>query len=103
MVAYIEPESWFLFNAIHVKHDWFSLPVSEWHPHTDSHFVTAQEFVSSVEIVNGAAERLVKLNTDFDAFKTDDKEQRASLLQAVEDHETDMPISLKQPFYPDLI
>lgn len=84
MVDLIGPESWFLFDAIHVEHDWLSLPVSEWH--TDPDFVTAQEFVNTVEVVNDAAERMVKLNTDYAAFITDDKKQRASLLQAVEDH-----------------
>ena len=48
-------------------------------------------FVNSVKVLNDAAERGVKLNTDYAAILTDDPQQRESILQAVEDHRKRFP------------
>jgi len=45
-----------------------------------------QFFVNSVKVINDAAEREIKLISDYTALLSDDPVQRASLLQAVEDH-----------------
>jgi len=45
-----------------------------------------QFFVNSVKVINDAAERGVKLNSDYTTLLTDNLVQRASLLQAVEVH-----------------
>jgi len=48
-------------------------------------------FVNSVKVINHAAERGIKLNSDYTTLLTDDPVQRASLLQAVEDHRHKFP------------
>jgi len=44
-----------------------------------------------VTVINDAVERGIKLNSDHTALLTDDPMQRASLLQAVEDHRHKFP------------
>ena len=43
-----------------------------------------RKFVANIEVANDAAERGVKLHSDYAAILTKNKEQRASLLQAIE-------------------
>ena len=50
-----------------------------------------KSFVNSVKVVNDAAERGVKLNTDYAAILTDDPQQRERILQADEDHRKRFP------------
>ena len=45
--------------------------------------------------MNDAAERGVKLNTDYAKISTDDEKQRAAILQAVERHRKEYPGFLK--------
>ena len=46
----------------------------------------AKKFVSHLKVVNDAAERGIKLITDFTAILTDSPLQPAGLLQAAEQH-----------------
>ena len=50
-----------------------------------------KSFVNSVKVVNDAAEREVKLNTEYAVILTDDPQQRERILQAVEDHRKRFP------------
>ena len=43
-------------------------------------------FVHTVKVVNNAAERGIKINTDYAAILTDDERQKLTLIQAVEKH-----------------
>ena len=45
-----------------------------------------RKFVANIEVVNDAAERGVKLHSDYAVILTENEEQRASLLHAVEKH-----------------
>ena len=54
----IGPESWFLFTALNISHDWLSLPCREWE--TSGDFCYARDFMRTVKVVNDAAERGVK-------------------------------------------
>jgi len=56
-----------------------------------------QIFVSSVKVINDAAETGIKLNPDYAALLTDDPMQRASFLQAVEDHRHKFTDFFKHP------
>ena len=69
-------------------------PVSQW-PH-DSRFVEAEKFVRTVKVVNDSAERGVKLISDFATIITNDPEQRAWLLQGVENHRKQYPCFAKK-------
>jgi len=59
-------------------------------------YCTAEHFVSTVKTVNDAAERGVKLMSDFANHITTDSVQRAALLQAVEHHRKMYPDSTKK-------
>ena len=65
------------------------MPVAEWP--SDPAFVVAEKFVRSVKVVNDAAERGVKLVSDFATVITTDPVQRAWLLQGVEEHRKQFP------------
>ena len=54
----IGPESWLLFTALNISHDWLSLPCREWETLGD--FCYARDFGRTVKVVNNAAERSVK-------------------------------------------
>ena len=84
LVDLIGPESHTLFHALHIAPHWLAKPVSEWP--LDSEFTVAETFVRTVKVVNDAAERGVKLISDFASIITCDPEQRAALLQGVEKH-----------------
>jgi hypothetical protein len=90
----IGAESHTLFGALNISNNWLKLPVEQWH--TDADFCTAETFVRSVKVVNDAAERGVKLMTDFATCITRDPDQRAALLQAVERHRQLYPDSQKK-------
>ena len=64
--------------------DWLAKPVSQWSG--DPAFVVAEQFVRTVKVVNDSAERGVKLISDFATIITTDPDQRAWLLQGVEQH-----------------
>lgn len=85
----VGPESWFIFEALGIGCEWLRLPVTEWDSNPD--FMEAAAFVKSVKVVNDAAERGIKLNSDYAAYITDKEQQRASLLQAVEEHRQMFP------------
>ena len=85
----IGPNSWFIFEALCIGSEWLALPVTEWQSRDE--FMQASAFARTVKVVNDAAERMIKLNTDFAAYITDSEEQRASLLQVVEHHRRQYP------------
>ena len=45
----------------------------------------------TVKVVNDAAKRGIKLNTDYDTIITEDERRNSSLIQAVEEHRQDYP------------
>ena len=84
LVDLIGPDSHILFLSLGVSMHWLEKPVTEWNSHPD--FNTAEAFVRTVKVVNDAAERGVKLISDFSNLINMNPEQRAALLQAVEKH-----------------
>ena len=85
----IGPESHSLFKILNVSSDWLVQPVNQW-PFNPA-FLVAEKFVRTVKVVNDAAERGVKLISDFASIITTDPEQRAWLLQGVEQHRKQFP------------
>ena len=80
----IPPESWLLFQLLNVKYGWLGSPSLTWHAFES--YNTAQDFVCSVKVANDAAEKDVKLHSDYAAILIDNGKQRESLLQAVKQH-----------------
>ena len=58
--------------------------MSKWREHQA--FNDIHCFVHIVKVVNNAAERGVKINTDYATILTDDERQKLTLIQAVEKH-----------------
>lgn len=85
----IGPESHTLFQSLNIGTGWLAKPVEDWS--SEAEFQTAEKFVRSVKVVNDAAERGVKLISDFSTIITTDPEQRQALLQAVENHRKKFP------------
>ena len=81
LVDLIGPESHTLFRALNINNNWLNLPIDKWNSDTD--FCTTEFFVCSVNVVNDAAERGIKLMTDFATCITKDPVQRAALLSAI--------------------
>ena len=63
--------------------------MSKWPEHPTYNKICC--FVRTVKVVNDAAERGIKLNTDYTTILTDDEQQKLSLIQAVEKHRQDYP------------
>lgn len=80
----IGPESHTLFRLLDISNDWLAKPANQWS--CDPTYLSAEKFVRTVKVVNDAAERGVKLISDFATVITTDPEQRAWLLQGVEKH-----------------
>ena len=85
----VGPQSWFLFDVFGCDGSWLKQPVRLW-PQSDT-YKQMSSFVNTVKVVNDAAERGVKFNLDYATIITDNDEQKASLIQAVEQHRRDYP------------
>ena len=72
-----------------MDNDWLSESVTTWN--MSSSFQEMESFVKPVKVVNDAAEREIKLHSDYVAVLTDNPCQRASILQAVEEHKQKFP------------
>ena len=64
-----------LFEALNVNTDWLSKPVHMWP--SDPDFLQAEQFVRSVNVVNGAVEGGVKLISDFPTIISTGAQQRS--------------------------
>jgi len=69
--------------------------VTQWN--ASKSYQEIKSFVNLVKVINDAAERGIKLNSDCTALLTDDPVQRANLLQPVEDHKHKFPDFSKLP------
>jgi len=83
------PNSWFLIKSLGADHSWIQKEPNVWESYES--YQALKNYVHTVKVVNDAAERGVKLNTDYATILTDNDEQRNSLLQAVEKHRHDLP------------
>ena len=84
----LEPESCFMrtssltTRALNLSYDWLSKSLSLW-PNFEL-FQKAKDFINTTKVVIDAAERKVKLHTDYLAILTDNSEESARILRAVE-------------------
>ena len=81
---FIGPETWFIFECLRMDKGWLYDKPEQWT--ANESFKKGQKFVGNIKVVNDAAERSVKLYSDYAAILTENEEQRASLLQVVEKH-----------------
>jgi len=85
----VGPQSWHIFAALGNDFHWLEKPPNEWQ--RNEAFQQTKAFVRTVKVINDAAERGVKLNTDYAQIITDSEEQKKSLIQAVESHRRNYP------------
>ena len=84
LIDFIGPETWFIFDALNLDKNWLYDSPGSWS--CNESFKKGRKFVANIKVVNDAAERGVKLHSDYAAILTENEEQRASLLQVVEKH-----------------
>ena len=86
---FVKPSSWEFFDILKVKADWLNQPVTEWEDSED--YRKARHFVMTVKVVNDAAERGIKLASDYAQSLTKDSEIRQKIFQTVESHRREKP------------
>ena len=86
---FVKPSSWEFFDILKVKADWLTQPVTEWEESED--YRKARHFVKTVKVVNDAAERGIKLASDYAQSLTKDSEIRQKIFQTVESHRREKP------------
>ena len=62
--------SWEFFDILKVKADWLTWPLNEWEESED--YRKVRKFVMTVKVVNDAAERGIKLASDYAQSLTKD-------------------------------
>ena len=90
---FVKPSSWEFFDILKVKADWLNQPVTEWEDSED--YRKARHFVMTVKVVNDAAERGIKLASDYAQSLTKDSEIRQKIFQTVESHRREKPDYMK--------
>ena len=84
LIDFIGPETWFIFDALNLDKNWLYDSPGSWS--CNESFKKGRKFAANIKVVNDAAERGVKLHSDYAAILTENEKQRASLLQVVEKH-----------------
>ena len=85
---FVQPNSWEFFDILKIEADWLAQPPVEWEESED--FKKARQFVRTVKVVNDAAERGIKLASDYAQSLTKDSEMKKKILQTVEWHRREM-------------
>ena len=80
----VQPHSWDFFTILRVEADWLTWPLDKWEESED--YQKARQFVMTVKVVNDAAERGIKLASDYVQSLTKDSEVRQEIFQTVEWH-----------------
>jgi len=84
----VDADSWFTIFRLEIDASFLQLPVSEWD--TNEAYLASAQNVKALNVVNDAAERGVKLATDFvDAARSDEHFQ--NILHVVEDDRKQNP------------
>ena len=78
----VGPKSYVLFSILGLDYDWLRQKPEEWDNSTD--YQEMREFVRTVKVSNDAAERRVKMISDYAKILTQDNSMRRKLLQGVE-------------------
>ena len=81
---FVKPHSWDFFTILKVSADWLTWPLDKGEESED--YRKARQFVTTVKVVNDAAERGIKLASDYVQSLTKDSEVRQKIFQTVEWH-----------------
>ena len=86
---FVQPSSWEFFDILKVEADWLTQPLVEWEE--SEGYRKARQFVRNVKVVNDAAERGIKLASDYAKSLTKNTEMRQKIFQTVEWHRKEKP------------
>ena len=86
---FVDNESLFMFDAFNFKKDWLGKPVETWQSYES--FKEMENWVRNLKVTNDAAERGVKLVSDYCKILTKDPEGLQNLLQVVIKHRQEYP------------
>ena len=89
LTDFIGNGSKFIFDELGFKTDWLSKPSSEWSE--DKDFLEMKNFISNILVCNDAAERGIKLVSEYADVLTMSSKGRKELLQVVEKHRKEYP------------
>ena len=86
IISFIEPRSWLIFYLLKMNREeveWMQLPVEYWA--LMSGYRKVESFVNNLQVINDAAERGIKLVTDYKDM-TRDSSRQEQLFQVIEEH-----------------
>ena len=85
----IGAKSWHLFNILNHREDWLSEQPNKWQNMAE--FKEAQHVVRNIRVVNDAAERAIKLITEYSTKISKDEDEKQALFQVIENHRKLIP------------
>ena len=86
---FVDTESLFIFDEFGFKKEWLDKPVETWQNYQS--FKEMQNWVKTLKVTNDAAERGIKLVSDYCKILTKDPEDLQNLLQVVEQNRREYP------------
>ena len=81
--------SLFIFDIMKFDRDWLQLPISSWK--SNASYLEMEQYLKTLLVVNDAAERGIKLVSEYVDCLTKDSANRQDLLQVVEAHQKLFP------------
>ena len=82
LVDFVGSESHFMFDVLNFDKTWLNLSFNEWH--LNEGYNEMKDFVNTMLVTNNAAERGIKLTSEYINILTKDHSERENLLQTVE-------------------
>ena len=79
---FVKNESHFVFDVLNFDKTWLDLPFSEWSLHEG--YIELKNFVNTMLVTNDAAERGIRIASNYIDILTKDASERQDLLQTVE-------------------
>ena len=73
-----------MFDVLGFDKTWLDQPVTNWRDYEG--YIEAEKFVNSLLVVNDAAERVIKLISEYINKLTKDPDERQDLIQVVQYH-----------------
>ena len=91
---FVQNGSHYMFQQMKFGSKWLRKPVGEWSK--DESFLEMERFVKTLLVTNDAAERGVKLLSDYAKSLTKNSKERDALLQVVEQNRRELPTCSKK-------
>ena len=97
---FVTPHTKNFFTIFNINLNFLTIDPPQWSENAD--YKKGFEIVNKLKVVNDAAERGVKLMSDYNRFLTKDEEQKHFILQSVSDYRRHFPNAKKETVLHDL-